>query len=429
MEKNMLNIRLSSSTSKLSVRELSTKFRAFIVLQVVLTGALLLFGNITHAFAQTAGCLNILTYGGSGNGTTNNAPAFASAAAALPSHGGCISFPAGKYKFNSAVSLTYPSGIYSVTLVGDGADNTTLFFPASNGVTINAQNLDQSIHIHDLTFSTGSAGGYSALTLSKPGTLATYAQSDIFRTTFRGDDGGALTDYWTVGVDVLGLSNINFDTDLFYGNSAGTNSTGVALTGNASVSGYGVVYNIAKSGFYSLGSGVTVGTYIQGVTVTQSNFVNGTTGIFVPPGAVGVTEISITGGNNFNCTGGQVIIEAPVASVIMNGNLIYIGANTAGVWFDAPGSILNSFVNNVFAGLSTTGPSGTGILVSFTSSPQGLVAYSGATGNVFYNLAVGVDLTDAYAWNVQANSYTTVTNQVANSGPFSSSNSVGVATK
>jgi hypothetical protein len=378
--------------------------------------------------AHAQNCANIVTYGGNGNGIADNAPALTSAIAALPAHGGCIAFPAGRYKFHSAVTATYPSGIYSLTLQGSGADSATLYFPASNGIIINAQNTNQSIHVRDLTFSTGSAGGYSALTLNKPGALATFAQSDIFRTTFRGDDGGTLTYYWTVAVEVLGLSNINFDSDLFYGNSAGSSSTGIALTGNPSVGAYGVVYSIAKSGFYSLGSGLTIGSYIQGVAVTQSNFVNGTTCIFVPPNAVGVTEIAITGGNNLNCTGSQIVLQSAVASVIMNGNLIYIAnPNTAAVWFDAPGSLMNSFVNNVIAGLSQSTPFGTGILVSFTGS--GVAAYSNVTGNVFFNLATGVDLTNASVWNVQANSYANVTTQVSNTGTYAAFNSVGVATK
>jgi hypothetical protein len=209
---------------------------------------------------------------------------------------------------------------------------------------------------------------------------------------------------------------------------------------------YGVVYNIAKSGFYNLSSGITVGDIIQGVTVRQSNFAKGVTGIFVPVNATGVTEITVSG-STFNCTGNQILMDSPVASIIMNGNLINVSANNAGVWFDLAPSSLNpcggggfgqSFVNNIFTGSSATGPSGTGILNSFPAGPpkcgpntptgeQGAVAYSEALGNVFSNLAAGVDLTDAVYWNVQANSYTGVTTQVPNSGVYAVFNSVGKA--
>jgi hypothetical protein len=296
-----------------------------------------------------------------------NSPALASAYAALPAAGGCIDFPAGRYLFSTAVTLTYPTtGIYSVSLVGAGADNTTLYFPGSNGVTINAQNGRQTIHVRDLTFSTGSAGGYTALILNNAVPLNVIMSSDVFRTDFRGDDGGMGTDYWYAGVYVAGQSNINFDSDTFFGN-AGTSGTGIFLNGNTGVTPYwGIVYNIAKCGFFWVGNGLAIGTYIQGVTVTQSNFTNGTTGIFVLSGGSGLTEIAITGGNQFNTAGNQIVIDSPVNSLIMNGNLIYVSENNSGLLLNAMGG-QHSIVNNVFSAGNSTGTAG--IYVGYSNAP------------------------------------------------------------
>jgi hypothetical protein len=291
-----------------------------------------------------------------------------------------------------------------------------LYFPASNGITINANNARQTVHVRDMTFTTGSAGGYSALTLRNAAPLGTILLSDIFRTTFRGDDGGAATEYWGTGVNVVGQSNVNFESDMFYGRSDGTVGAGIDLNGNASVSPYfGIVYNVAKCGFFWVGNGIEIGTYIQGISITQNNFTNGQTGIWAQPGGTGLYELAITGGNQFNTTGNQVFIQQSYYSLIANGNLFFVSNGNSGMFLDATGQ-QNSIVNNVFSGVTNVS---NGIYVS-ASNPNTVLA-----GNVFNNLGVGVNLTGTSGWNVQANSYQSVGTNVANVG----SNSVGVATQ
>ena len=263
-----------------------------------------------------AQCVSITSYGGSGNGTTDNSPALSSAFAALPAHGGCVSFSGGRYLFKTSVTLNYPtSGIFSLTLAGGGADNSVLYWAASNGITVNTNNATQTLHVRDLTFSTGTAGTYNALTVYNSQPLGTIFGSDIFRSTFRGDDGGRATDYWNAGVNVVGQSNVNFDSDQFFGRADGTVGSGIVLNGNANVSPYfGIVYNIAKFGFFWTGSGIQIGTYIQGLTVTQSNFTNGYIGIDALPGGYGLYEVSVTGGNQFNTTQNQIVMQQPLPS-------------------------------------------------------------------------------------------------------------------
>ena len=194
---------------------------------------------LSSAVAHAQQCESITSYGGNGNGATNNSPALAAAFAALPPNGECIALSAGRYLFSTTVTLTYPAtAIYSVTLVGAGADATTLYWPASNGITINATGPQNTIHMHDLTFSTGSAGGYTGLTINNSSPLGTIFLSDVFRTTFRGDDGGQLTEYRGNGIIVAGQSNINLDSDEFFGPKSGLQVTGILLNGNSSVSPY-----------------------------------------------------------------------------------------------------------------------------------------------------------------------------------------------
>jgi hypothetical protein len=371
---------------------------------------------LVPAVANAQQCLSITTYNGGGNNSTALSAAFA----ALPANGGCISFPGGRYVFPTAVTLTYPAaGIYSLTLVGAGSDNTTLYFAASNGITINAKNAQQTVHMREMTLTTGSAGGYSALTVNNAAPLGTILTSDVVRTTFRGDDGGAATDYWGAGVSIVGQSNVNFDSDMFYGPANGLNGAGIELNGNTSVSPYyGIVYNIAKCGFFWEGNGIEIGTYIQGISVTQSNFTNGLTGIWAQPGGTGLDELAITGGNQFNTTGNQIAIQQPTSALIVTGNLIFVSNGNSGLYIDSTGS-QDIIANNSIAYNGPAKGTSFGIYVGF-SVPGSVV-----TGNVFTGLTDGVDLVGTSGWNVQANTYSGVTTPVANIG----SNSVGVATK
>lgn len=377
---------------------------------------------LSSAVAHAQQCESITSYGGNGNGTTNNSPALAAAFAALPAHGGCIAFPAGRYLFSTTVTLTYPAtAIYSVTLVGAGADATTLYWPASDGITINATGPQNTAHVHDLTFSTGSAGGYTGLTINNSSPLGTIFLSDVFRSTFRGDDGGQLTDYWSNGIYVAGQSNINFDSDEFFGPKSGLQGTGIVLNGNPSVSPYfGIVYNIAKCGFFWVGEGLVIGTYIQGITVTQTNFTNGWVGIYALAGGTGLDELAVTGGNQFNTTGNQIVIQQPLGQLIVNGNLFFVAPNNSGIFLDSTGAYAaqNTIVNNVFYGPGATVNSN-GIYVA-GSYPNTIL-----TGNTFLSLNVAVNLPGTSGWNVQANSYQSVQTTVTPIG----TNSVGVATQ
>src|SRR5260221_7460249 len=151
---------------------------------------------------------NILGFGGKGDGTTDNTAAFNSAAALLPS-GGNLYFHPGKFKFNSSPSYTYSGSKSSLTIVGAGADDTTLFFPSGDGITLNASSAGHTFHFRDLTLTTGSAGSGSAIVANNSVLLGAFGQNDITRVTIRGDDGYSITDYWSNGIVINGFSNVN----------------------------------------------------------------------------------------------------------------------------------------------------------------------------------------------------------------------------
>jgi hypothetical protein len=74
---------------------------------------------------------NVLDYGAVGNGTTDDATAFAAAITAVTSNGGTVYMPPG-YRFKIGTTLTFPTG---VCFYGGGSWNTTsAIVPASNAI-------------------------------------------------------------------------------------------------------------------------------------------------------------------------------------------------------------------------------------------------------------------------------------------------------
>lgn len=78
-----------------------------------------LTGNIPAYSAS----VSITSFGGAGDGLTNNSAALQNAIVALGGGGGVVYFPAGVYKFTSAVSLAD-----SIIIRGAASDSTTLLF-------------------------------------------------------------------------------------------------------------------------------------------------------------------------------------------------------------------------------------------------------------------------------------------------------------
>jgi hypothetical protein len=317
--------------------------------------------------------LSIADFGGAGDNAIDNAAPLARALAALTGAGGCIYFPPGKYRFNAAVSFNLPAGVFSVSLIGAGPDATVLTWPnAAGGVTFNYAGVGSSVHLRDMSITTGVAGGGSGVTFNQSTSVVNVgvaATSDIYNITMRGDDGYRLSGYWNTGLNIANVSAVQVDNLTIAGSSA-QQGIGVNITGLPGNSTYAVLLDIAKSNFVGLATGLFYGSYVQGVTVDQTNFTFVTTGIgdaasetgalvqlaitnsqFNPgtvSGGVGINTQTIIGGlqilNNFFVIGGPsqfgiLVGQAGHAQIAYNqlqginstsGNGIVVGAQVSG---------------------------------------------------------------------------------------------------
>jgi hypothetical protein len=376
--------------------------------------------SVSSGAAPAQSCPSIETYGGS-TGRADNAPALVAALAASSGEGHCVSFPPGRFTFAAAVTFRLPDGSASATLRGAGADVTELSWPAGGGLTVEFVGQDNSVHVRDLSLTTGTAGAGRALVLRQSadlgGSPADNALSDVSAVTIRGADGYAVTDYWETGVVIVGVSNVDL-TGLVVtgpgGEAYASHGQGVVLEGSAGDP--LVVVNIAGATFNYLLKGLVYGNQVEGVTVSQSNFTGDDYGIFVPPGLSGLDQLAVTA-SQFNCARAGVYVGSHTSNTLFSSNLFIVPNTGTGVLLEL--AYLYSAVGNAFnsgsASMTQSHPVGIDI---------GPTAGGGTvTGNLFDNMAAAVVLEKgSTGGNVQSNEYSNDPVTVRNLG---SGNHVG----
>jgi pectate lyase-like protein len=366
--------------------------------------------------------LCITDFGGAGDNVTDNAAPLNRALTALTGTGGCIFFPPGKYRFNTAVSFNLPAGIFSVALVGSGQDATVLTWPnAAGGITFNYAGISSSVHVRDLSLTTGTANGGNALTLNLGvaiGNPAVSAVSDVYRVTIRGDDGYGLTDYWGISVNVSNVSNVQIENLTVYGTSTQL-GIGINVNGLLASSTFAVQVNLAKSTLQNLATGLLYGSFVQGITVDQSNFTFVTNGIGSPGAASGaLVQLSVTN-SQFNpgaASGGTGIIMSTAIGSIQIANCMFVIGGTNQTAINLAQAKHFAITNNEIQGIGSTTSNGIVIGATQSSSP-GVIAgndifgFSGAASGIW--LQAGSTLVNVYG-NVFAANGTNITNSGTN---------------
>ena len=341
------------------------------------------------AFVQNLSPLNIMAFGGDPTNTNDNTTAFNNAITARTTTAQCIKFPSGKYKFNSGITV---SG--SFCGFGDGQDNTILTWPnAAGGITVNYAGAASSVHIRDMTLTTGTTTGGNCLNLQNSvsnANPAVTAISDVFRVTCRGDDGYAVTDFWTTGLNIGNVSNIQIETFSVFGAST-PNGTGIALIGLPGSSTYGVQYNIAKSTLGNLTTGVSYGSFIQGVTIDQTNFTSDTNGISIPAAQSGVlAQLAITN-SQFNVSGTGIVFSTTITEPLITNNLFIQRANSTAINIGVATDY--TITGNAITASSVTGTNGI-----ITNGAIGTIS-----GNVIAGFATGLTMQSSTTITVVSN--------------------------
>lgn len=335
------------------------------------------------------GVINIVDYGGVGDGATANDTAFNNAYAALGTYGGVIYFPAGKYVFNSGISKTFPAGQFSVTLAGDGANCTTLYWPNSSGGIefISAQD-KSTFHLRDFTVETDQAAGgngFKATGTNASGLTGFFWQSDITNVDFSGSDRsiGIGTKYWSNSVYIHSWSYVtltNVNTWGPHGNPGDAGGgTGLLIEGDTPTANYTVIINVQSSSFNSHVTGVLLGNYWQGITFNQCNFNGrvGTSAIFSSGTFSGVQVLLSIFNSQIDYAGIAAInLGGSLTNVLLQGNLIAAYGNNGVAVIMPNGGRLQAIGNSIGQFGAFTGTFG--------------IVYGGADGVIMGNIFTGV---------------------------------------
>jgi hypothetical protein len=359
------------------------------------------------ACALFFGYANPVWWGADPTATTDSAAACNSALAASSK----TTFPPGKFKILSGCNYSLTGTVASSTVTGAGQDATILYFPnATTGMALSLSSPSQSVHVRNLTFSIGVANGGTGLSVHQSVPLGAYAPSDFTNLTFRGDDGGLATDYWTDAIITSGVSGLKFDGVVVDG-SSGFSGTGIVISGNVSVSPYySIVQNFSNCIFNDTAVGIGYGSYVQGMTVTSSNFTGGQYGILAYGSGTGVlSQLAVTN-SQFDTTNDAVTLSTQINNLLFSNNFLFIGSSHTG---------LNLALNSNFTVVGNQfvkAPAATGtaaIHVGTTASGFN----STVIGNTFTQLDYGVILDAAAAnVNIQANNFQTIgVSAIANS--------------
>lgn len=391
-----------------------------------------------NAATVSSQCLSIRSYGGTGDGVTDDARAVERAINNLSKNGGCISFPPGKFAISKNVSYVLPARNFSISLLGSGGDSTILFWPTADaGLSFTYNYMGNSIHIRDMSLTVGVAGGPNAIHLIQnyqtPGSTGYNAFSDFSGITIRGDD--AFTndatlnarDYWNVGLNISGVSNINVQSASFEGPYSGgyiKQGVGIQIAGAANSSGdviYAGVLNIVASSFNSIGIGLVYGANAQGVSISNGNFTGGQYGILTVPNEPGVDQLLIAN-SQFNVSVAGIYTQTAIPGLSVATSLFLMPIGGVGINLSRSGR--DSISGNTFQSIvpdSPNSPANSNGIIVDNSEVGGTVI----TGNQFSQLTTGVWLqAQSTKVNVQANSYYANGNTVIDQGA-SKSNTVG----
>lgn len=328
-------------------------------------------------------CLNILAYGGHNDQSTPNDAAWNAAIAGSIPDQVCIYFPAGHYIFNSVPSWTATLATSTITVKGDGAEISKLWFPSTNGLTFHMINPANSFHIKDLSIDTGGTT-FTGVQITNSGAQTGYSASDFTGVTFGGTDGFGANDYWANGIVIDAFSNVSFLNTQFVGSPVGGyKGTGIVFQTSTAVP--ALDFNLLFMNFQYLNIGIQVNDYTQGITIGHSNFTAVGTGIFVPSGETHGLDELIVSDSQFEATNNAIGINSQFYHVILHDNYFLVNGTGNGVFYNNTGTF--SLTDNSCLNIGGLGHGSTCFVIGTYVAGIGYIA-----GNTIEDFDTGIFL-------------------------------------
>jgi hypothetical protein len=320
-----------------------------------------------------------------GDGTTDNAVAFQSLLTAAGNSGGSVTLPCGNFVIAGSTTLTVASG-KSVTIVGQG-QCTILSYRGTNATVIDLGDVFASISWGHMRVTTNGAGLYTGLAANMNGNpvpilSVQHTFNDII---FTGSDYmAAQVNYWTVGLQLTGLSHVHIDDITIIGVPSSRLGTGVLI--KAINPAYAVGFVLRNLFAIYLNTGIDWETNTQGINILNSTFQSNVYGIKTAGAGMGLSELAISNSQFGDNNVAGVSIAANVGELAISNSLFEMGPGPGGtqqVGIEGTGFDFN-IVGNSFLAQNAASMVGVGIALT---SAQG---FGTITSNTFTNLLYGI---------------------------------------
>ena len=357
---------------------------------------------------------NIKDFGAVADNSTDNASAFASAVAALPSVGGVVYIPEGYYVFNSQLTVTNKS----IAIIGAGINTTVLRWPAAAatvGISISQNDDNYGTAVKDLSLHTNKAAVGTSLTIDLSGQISggliqqRHTPRIVIENVESNGASNSASDGWLRGIDLTAPIHVTIKGYHFIGKVTSTfdnidSEYGIYIHGSGSP----VEILIQDSWAFYVGAAVySIDT--EGVIITGCNFIAVTYGVHVPnTGAKPHLVIANCHMNVFS----RCIIGTSIQQALIHDNLFYARndavANVTGIDVN---TMTNSHIHdNVF--VNTSGTYDFNTIVLQNGCTDNFVNH-----NIFRSANTAINLQAGSASNsIGRNIFQTVSTEIVDSG-------------
>jgi hypothetical protein len=322
--------------------------------------------GLTNVQTQVGLGVNIIYYGGAGDGVTDNMPALTAALAASNT----VIFPAGSFLFRTAFSLTLDAA-RQIALIGAGPGATTIISAVTSGAMWILRQHDgaNALNISGMQLDPAQAGGGTANGIPLVGNTA--AGCPAFSSFRDITISGTATSYFATSVAISVWGNINFVNVNEQITGASVVGTGVEIS-SPSASQTPVVYDLRGGSFVQMAAGLVIGDYTQGVQVVGENFTGCAIGINAPAGGGGTGRDQLRIVNSqFGVPASGIGISVPgndVSDIMTANNLFLLSDGSIGLKLNASPGRVNLSSNTFRKSAGTLGGKATGVQFSGTAT-------------------------------------------------------------
>ena len=379
-------------------------------------------GDILYADDLNAAITpNVKNLGATGDGVTDDGPAFIAALAAAAG-GGTVVIPDGTYRIGSALPRNFTGG---VSIVGAGSGATVLVFPNGTDGLMLTLTGNADVHVHGMTIKRTVAGVYTNTGLSI--TSGTPNTSGDGITTVHDV---VMTGAWLTGINIVRTLASLTDVSVFMANATGSGpGVGIKVSGVDSAN---YCTSVRLTNVITVGgnAGFLIGTWVQGVYVNACDFIGNDYGLhFDGIGGHGDLWLAVTNSHfnsgtrgvlSFNGEGTQIVnttsLHFPIPSIdgtyaafefhnispgyISGASMFGVGASSSSA--NEFGIMVNGGYNVIINGCYLEGFKNAGIYVAQTEHtlitgnmaalPAGVPLIQYGTGQLSSNQAYGNQL-------------------------------------